>query len=201
MNVMDDLRMPDVENLVDGELRLDLRERVPVAIVIMTSVLVIKLRRIGAFVRRAQRLVVPVLDDVHPVRIRGRHQQDDCVAQNLLNLWLVRRSQTISNQHAGKIRADFRRMNAAGDRYDRLAAGNQRARFAIGERWISRRTQKTRVGELSLNLLEFIESLKILGGADRSVNKRRAHRRLANLFKLHPVTGSIESLKVFNDLG
>src|SRR5258707_1239664 len=92
-------------------------------------------------------------------------------------------------------------MNATGDRYDRLAAGNQRARFAIGKRWISRRTQKARVGELSLNLFELIESLKILGGADGRVNKRRAHRRLANLFKLHPLAGSIEFLKVLNDLG
>src|SRR6266849_1966132 len=92
-------------------------------------------------------------------------------------------------------------MNAAGDRYDRFAAGNQRARFTIGKGWICRRTQKPRVRELSLNVLEFIESLEILGSADRRENKRRAHRRLANLFELYAVTGSIEFLKVFNDLG
>src|SRR5687768_18185582 len=42
--VVDDLRMPNVVNLVYGELRFDLRERVPVAIVIVSGVLVIKLR-------------------------------------------------------------------------------------------------------------------------------------------------------------
>ena len=62
--------MPDVENLVDDQLRLDLRERVPVAIVVVAGVLVVELRRIGAFVRRAQGLLIPVVDDVHAVRIR-----------------------------------------------------------------------------------------------------------------------------------
>ncbi len=72
MYVVDDLRMPDVENLIDDELRLDLRERVPIAIVIVAGVLVIKLWRIGAFIRRAQSLLVPVVDDVHAIRICRR---------------------------------------------------------------------------------------------------------------------------------
>jgi hypothetical protein len=70
MNVVDDLRMPDVVNLVDSDLRFDLRERIPVAIVIVTGVLVIELRRIGAFERRAECFVVPVFDDVDAVRIQ-----------------------------------------------------------------------------------------------------------------------------------
>ena len=45
-----------------------------------------------------------------------------------------------------------------------------------------------------LNLSVFIESFQILGGADRRVNKGRAHRALANLFKLHSVTRSGESI-------
>ena len=49
VNVVDNLRMPDVENLVDDQLRFDLREGVPVAIVVVAGVLVIKLGRIGAF--------------------------------------------------------------------------------------------------------------------------------------------------------
>ena len=89
MNVVDDLRMPDVENLVDDQLRLNLRERVPVAIVVVAGVLVIKLRRIGAFVRRAQSFLIPVVDDIDPVRIRRRHEQNNCIAQNFLNLGIV----------------------------------------------------------------------------------------------------------------
>ena len=85
MNVVDDLRMPDVVNLVDRELRLDLRERVPVAVVIVAGVFVIELRRISSFVRRAESFVVPVLDDVNAVRIQRRHEQDDRVVEDLLN--------------------------------------------------------------------------------------------------------------------
>ena len=78
--------MPDVVNLVDGELCLDLRERVPVAIVIVARVLVIELGRISSFVRRAESFVVPVLDDVDAIGIQRRHQQDDRVVENVLNL-------------------------------------------------------------------------------------------------------------------
>ena len=89
MNVVDDLRMPDVENLVDDQLRLNLRERVPVAIVIVAGVLVIELRRVSAFVRRAQSFLIPVVDDIHAIRIGRRHEQDDGVLENLLNLGFV----------------------------------------------------------------------------------------------------------------
>ena len=101
MNVMDDLRMPDIENLVDDELRLDLRESVPIAIVIMAGVLMIKLRRIGSFVRRAQGFLVPVVDDVDAIGVRRRHQENDCIPQDLFNFRLIRRREPVCDQHAG----------------------------------------------------------------------------------------------------
>src|SRR6185369_912298 len=64
MNVVDDLRAPDVVNLVDCKLSLNLRERVPIAIVVVSGVVMIKLGRVCALSRRAKRLVVPVLDYV-----------------------------------------------------------------------------------------------------------------------------------------
>ena len=87
--VVDYLRVPDVVNLINGQLRLDLREGVPVAVVVVADVLVIKLRRRRALVGRAQGLVVPVLHDVHAVRVQRGHEQDDRVAQDFLNLRLV----------------------------------------------------------------------------------------------------------------
>ena len=86
MNVVDDLRVPDVVNLIDGQLRLDLRERVPVAVVVVADVFVIKLGRIGAFVWRAESFLVPVVDDIDAVGIEARHEQDDRVVENLLYL-------------------------------------------------------------------------------------------------------------------
>src|SRR5258706_9100270 len=92
-------------------------------------------------------------------------------------------------------------MNTAGNCYDRLAAGNQRLRFAISQRGIRRRTKQGGVGKLPLNVFELIKSLEILRRTDGRINKRRAHRRLANLFKLDAIAGGRESLKVLNYLG
>ena len=89
MDVVDNLRMPDVVNLVDSDLRLELREGIPVAIVIVACVFVIKLRRVSSLVRRSERFVVPVFDDVDAIRIQRRHQEDYGVAQDVLNLRVV----------------------------------------------------------------------------------------------------------------
>ena len=89
MDVVHDLRVPDVVNLIDRDLRLDLGEGIPVAVVIVTNVLVIKLRRIGALEGSAERFVVPVFNDVDAVGIEGRHEQNYCVTQNLTDLRLV----------------------------------------------------------------------------------------------------------------
>ena len=69
VDVVDDLRVPDVVDLIDRELRLDLRKGVPVAVVVVADVFVIKLGRLGAFERRAERFVVPVFDDIDAVGI------------------------------------------------------------------------------------------------------------------------------------
>ena len=61
--------MPQVVNLVDSDLCLYLRERVPIAVVIVARILVIKLRWISSFVRCTERFVVPVLNDVHTIGI------------------------------------------------------------------------------------------------------------------------------------
>ena len=77
-------------DLIDSDLGFDLREGVPVAIVIVPGVLVVNRRRLAAFVRCAQRLVVPVLHNVHAIGIQRWHQQDDRVLEYLLDLRFVR---------------------------------------------------------------------------------------------------------------
>ena len=89
MYVVNDLRVPNIVNLVYGELRLDLGKSIPVAVVIVAHVLVVKLRRVGAFLSSAKRFVVPVLNDVNTVRIEGRTQKNDRVLQDLLNVGFV----------------------------------------------------------------------------------------------------------------
>src|SRR4029079_2535981 len=69
MDVVHNLRVPLVMNVIDGELSLNLRKGVPVAIVIVTRVLVVELRRIGAFIWCPERFVIPVFYDVYAVWI------------------------------------------------------------------------------------------------------------------------------------
>ena len=57
------------------ELRLFEIEHEPVAIVIVTGIMMIKLGRFSSFVRRAQRFAIPVGDDVDAVGIGRRNQQ------------------------------------------------------------------------------------------------------------------------------
>ena len=70
MYVMNNLRMPGVVYLVHRNLSFDLREGVPIAVIVVTCVFVIELRRIGSLVRGPESLVVPVFDDVDAVRIQ-----------------------------------------------------------------------------------------------------------------------------------
>ncbi|MEJ7698223.1 MAG: hypothetical protein WKF71_01045 [Pyrinomonadaceae bacterium] len=69
VNVVDDLRMPLVVNFINGQLRLNLRERIPIAVVVVSDVFVIKLRRRGSFKLCAERFVIPIFDNINAVRI------------------------------------------------------------------------------------------------------------------------------------
>jgi hypothetical protein len=100
MDVVDDLRMPDVVNFVDGELRLDLGERVPVAVVVVTDVLVIELGRLGAFELCAKCFVVPVFDDVDAVGIQAGDEQDDGVVEDLFDLGFIAAGESMRDEHA-----------------------------------------------------------------------------------------------------
>ena len=69
VDVVDDLRIPRRVQRVHRVARLELRERVPVAVVVVADVLVIELRRIAPFRRRAERGAIVVADDVDAIRI------------------------------------------------------------------------------------------------------------------------------------
>src|ERR1700752_499401 len=101
MNVMNYLWMPNIVDLVYSELRLYLRECVPIAVVIVTGIFVIELRRVSSFVRSAECLVVPVLDDIDAIGIKRRDQKNNCVVEYFLNCRIIRRCQLICDEHTG----------------------------------------------------------------------------------------------------
>ena len=54
MDVVHDLWMPLAVQRIDDHLRLDLRERIPVAVVVVAGVIVVQRRRLAALPRRAE---------------------------------------------------------------------------------------------------------------------------------------------------
>src|SRR5947209_5691225 len=98
------------------------------------------------------------------------------------------------DEHGREIRADFIGMYAAGDENDCLAPRDELLRFAV-----CICSECSWVCKLALNLSEFIQTPQILRRADRSHHKRRAHRSLPQLLKLHTVARSRQSLEIFND--
>ncbi len=102
--------------------RLGLREDVPVAIVVVPNILMIKLRRRRAVVRRASRLAVPLGDDVDAVRVLRRLKQEDDVVENGLKLRVVVFGQQPISELDGGVRGgDFGRVDGAGNHHNHLA--------------------------------------------------------------------------------
>ena len=70
VNVVHNLRVPDVVERIDGQLGFDLGERVPVPVVVVTGVVMVQLRRRRPFGAGAERVVIPLGDDGHAVGIQ-----------------------------------------------------------------------------------------------------------------------------------
>ena len=70
MHVVDDLRPPNVVHFLDHQPRFLLAEDVPVAVVVVSDVLLVKLDHRGAFVGRSEIALVPASNLVHTVGIQ-----------------------------------------------------------------------------------------------------------------------------------
>ena len=70
VDVVDDLRMPDIVSLFNGQSGLDLRKRIPISIVIVARVLVVELCHGRAFVGCSEVALVPSCHFVHAVRVQ-----------------------------------------------------------------------------------------------------------------------------------
>jgi len=89
MDVVDDLRVPDVVDLGDEGAGFGLGEDVPVAVVVVADVLLVEDGRGGAFVGGVEGFAVPVGDEVEAVGVDGGDEQEDGVGEDLLYLGVV----------------------------------------------------------------------------------------------------------------
>jgi len=115
VQIEDDLRMPDVVELGDGEARFSLREEIPVAVEVVAGVLVAEPRRRRALERRAQGLSVPAGDQVQAIGIERGHEQKDGVIEDGAEARRVLGEQTVDELDGGMGGGEFGRVNRAGD--------------------------------------------------------------------------------------
>src|SRR6266567_820709 len=120
VDVVHDLRVPHVVDRVHYELRLDLGERVPVAVVVVPDIVMIQLGWVGALRGRADRTVVPASDDRDTVGVERGHEPEDDVIED-------RRGREPLGGHRG--RAPSRRWSAT-----RLLRRGRRSRHG-GDRY------------------------------------------------------------------
>ena len=172
VHVVDDLRMPHVVQLGDGQLRFLLREHVPVAIVVVADVFLVKLGRAGALEGRAKGAAVPARHDVHAIRIKRWHQQEDGVLEDGRGCGRVFGEQAIGELYGGlggcRLRCEWIEQVI---RDDGLAFGDQ---FSASVSEVRRG-----IGQASLDFAVAVQAAVGLGRCDRSGNKRAALGALA----------------------
>src|SRR5262245_21350809 len=84
-------------------------------------------------------------------------------------------------------------MDPAGNEHDSLAVRNQVSRLLV-----SPGAELARIRQQTLNTLVFLKPAQVLWRADGSHNEGPAHRRLAELFKLHPIAGGRKFLEILD---
>ena len=188
VHVVDDLRVPDVVELGDGEPRLGLGEEVPIAIVVVAGVLLVKLGRRSALEARAQRFAVPARDDLQPIRVERGHEQEDRVVQNGAEARGVLGEQAIGELDGGMGGGELGGVDRAGDQDHRLAFADQLLGLVLG--------REARVGQLLLDPGVAVQVAERRGRGDGDREERPAFRALAELPDADAVRASLERLEV-----
>ncbi len=119
--VEDDVWVPDVMDLLDCQPRLGLGKHEPVAVIIVTRIGMVERRRLGTLVRSAERLLVVVGDQLHPVGIERGNQQQDHLVEDALDLEVVARGEIVDKLRRHLDSADLGCMDRACQQQDGAA--------------------------------------------------------------------------------
>ncbi len=160
------------------ELALFLREHVHVAVVVVADVRVVEVRHRAGFELGAEVLVEPIDDHDLSVRVGAGDEHQDHVVEDLLHDRRVVGRQPVREFDRHLRRADFGRVQVAGDDDDRLAGAEDLIAFGCA-RWPALEVQ------LPLHLLESVEAGHRLGRADLDGDERAALGGLPEFAHLH----------------
>ncbi len=186
-------RIPVVPEQLRGELALLLREHVHVTVVVVAHVRMIEIRNWAVLEGRSEVLVEPVGHHDLSVRVQAGHEDEDHVVEDLLHLRRGVRREPMHELNGHLRGADLRRVNAAGDDDDRLAAAEDLVAFGIARRAV------TEV-QLAFELLVAIEVLQRIGAGDLQRDERIVVRGPAELAEADAIARSRDQAHVLDDL-
>ena len=197
--VIHDLREPVVIKLTRHGLGLDLRQHVPVTVVVVTDVVMVKLRHRRHLELTAHVRHVPVSDDVEAVRVHVGHKEQDRVLTDVLRLGrLIRHEMVRHLRHHLTVRY-FGSMQTAIDPDDRLPFLGQGSSVLFGQNRTVPAIWITGVRERARDLLVTVQEREIFWRRNRRKVKRLTERTLADLLKHHAIRGCREGFEVLRD--
>ncbi len=120
--------MPLIDHL-RRMLLLHLREPHPVAIVIVAHILVIKHGRIGSLGWSAQRLLIPIHDQLLAVRVLRRNHQQNHILESRLHIRIIRACHAVDKRRSRLRAGDLGRVDVVGNDHHRFPARDQSLRL------------------------------------------------------------------------
>ncbi len=181
--------MPHVVDRVHRQLCFDLGERVPVAIVVVTRVGVIQLRRPGPLARRAQCAFIPARHDRHAVGIERREQEENHIVEDPACPRARVGREAVGEHCRSEVAAHLVGMDPGGDEYDRLALAQRTRPVRTG-------AQGPRVGEPGVQAPVGVELPQVSRARDHQRDERCPQSGLAQLAVVNPVARLRECLVV-----
>ena len=171
--------------------RLDrvLHEGVPV--VVVPDVVVVEPRLLRRFVFRTHPAVVPLVHQVHSVRIHRGDQDRDGVVENLVDPGIVTGGETPDDLRRRLARRHLVRVECVTLEEDHLAAGDGGVDLILG--------MPARILEHRVHPLVVVEPGQVLGRGDIQHEKGAAERRRAHVLDPDPVTLLADELVVLDE--
>ena len=189
--VVDDLREPlAVQN---SRHRTGLRHVVhePVAVVVVADIVMVELGRPRRLERCLEILSIPIGNDVEPIRVHARHEEQDHVVADLLHLRGIFGHDAISEMRHHLGRRDLGRVQAGIEPNDRFAFG----RVARGGLIIDARAR-----EGLAHLTPLVEPREIGLARDIEQQKRFLEDGAPDLTKLDAIARGVESPVILDEL-
>ena len=188
VHVVHDLGVPASVQVLDGQPRLLLRERVPVAVVVVADVRVVEHRGRRVLERSPLLAAVPLGHELRAVGVvRREHEEHDAV-EGGAGLRIVARREVVKEAQRGERAPDLCRVDRERHRHDRAAVLDEPAGLRVGE--------PARIGDPRVRLADLLEPRVVRLGRDGDHHEGTTLRGLADLLDLDPVGRGIEGLQV-----